>query len=353
MGELDRPLLAALTGDAEIEALLSDRAMLRAMLEFEGALAEAEAEAGLIGHEAAEDIADAILAFTPDWANLAQGMARDGVVVPALVRQLRGAVGDPYGGSVHRGATSQDVIDSALMLQLGRIWPILDARLEVLDRGFERLIEEFGEQRAMAHTRMQAALPIAAADKIAAWRTPLARLRPQLAQGAKAMLVVQVGGPVGDRSSFDGHGDAVAAGVAARLGLADGDCWHTQRDRLVGFATQLSLISGVLGKLGADVVLLAQSEVAEIRLATGGGSSAMPHKTNPVAAEVLQALARHSAGLIGTLNNALLHEGERSGAAWTLEWLVLPQIVMAAGAGMRLAHELVSGISFADAGRGT
>jgi 3-carboxy-cis,cis-muconate cycloisomerase len=150
----------------------------------------------------------------------------------------------------------------------------------------------------------------------------------------------------GDRASFEGKGDAVALGLAQRLDLGIAEPWHSARDPIVAFGSLLSLVSGSLGKFGADVALLAQNEIGAITVAGGGGSSAMAHKSNPVNAEVLVALARHNAGLVGTLHQALVHENERSGAAWTLEWLTLPQILVTTGASLRLALMLAGQISF-------
>jgi 3-carboxy-cis,cis-muconate cycloisomerase len=143
-----------------------------------------------------------------------------------------------------------------------------------------------------------------------------------------------------------GHGDAVADAMAEILGLGYGPSWHSQRDRIGEFAALLSLISGTLGKIGQDVALMVQNEVGEVRLASGGGSSAMPHKSNPVQAELLVTLARYNAGLLGTLHQALVHENERSGSAWTLEWIILPQMVVATAAGLNKARALVTGMSF-------
>jgi 3-carboxy-cis,cis-muconate cycloisomerase len=160
------------------------------------------------------------------------------------------------------------------------------------------------------------------------------------------LLVVQLGGPVGDRKTFAGKGERIARHIARRLDLGLAEPWHVARDPLVAFGSLLSLIAGSLGKFGADVTLLAQSEIGAITLAGGGGSSAMPHKSNPVKAEVLVSLARHIAGLAGTLHQAMVHENERSGAAWTLEWLTLPQCAINAAASLRLANALAGDISF-------
>ena len=148
------------------------------------------------------------------------------------------------------------------------------------------------------------------------------------------------------RSSFGSKGDLVAKFLAQKLDLGLAPSWHSGRDPIVAFGSLLSLISGSLGKIGADVALLAQNEVGAITLAGGGGSSAMAHKSNPVKAEVLVSLARFNAGLAGALHQALVHENERSGAAWTLEWLVLPQMLAATGAGLRLAREMLGQMEF-------
>ncbi|RYE87641.1 MAG: 3-carboxy-cis,cis-muconate cycloisomerase [Hyphomicrobiales bacterium] len=334
-------LISALAGDAEIEALLADAAQLRALLAVEGALAEASADAGWIAPEAAAAIVAAAWAFEPDWDGLRAGMARDGVVVPALVAQLRATIAAPHGEALHKGATSQDIVDTALMLQLAEVIGVLEGRFTALLAALDALAETAGDRPLLAHTRMQAALPTSWAAKFSSWREPLQRLGRSLTASRRSLLVVQLGGPVGDRGSFGGHGDEIAAGMARRLDLGLASPWQATRDPIVAFGSLLALVSGTLGKLGADVALLAQTEIGAVTLAGGGGSSAMAHKSNPVAAEVLVALARHNAGLAGTLQQAMVHEYERSGAAWTLEWLTLPRMLVATGASLRLGLQLV------------
>ena len=337
-------LLSTLAGDAEIEALLSDAAQLNAMVEFERALAEASAEAGLISEDAATAIDAAIAGFTPDWTGLEAGMAQDGVVVPALVKQLKALLPEPHRAALHQGATSQDVIDTALMLQLARVFDTYEARLSALLETLGALATEHGEKSLMAHTRMQVALPTTWGAKLASWSEPLKRHLRALVSMRRSLLVIQLGGPVGDRASFGPHGDAIAAGMARRLDLGLATPWQTTRDPIIALGSLLAQMSGSLGKLGMDVTLLAQNEIGAVRLAGGGGSSAMAHKSNPVNAEVLVALARYNAGLSGTLNQALVHENERSGAAWTLEWLTLPPMLEATGASLRLAGILLEQI---------
>jgi 3-carboxy-cis,cis-muconate cycloisomerase len=340
------PVLQALVGDEEVGAFFSNEAELSAMLRVEAALAEAEAKAGLIGEEAARRIAEVCESFQADWTKLAEGLARDGVIVPDFVKQLRATVGEPHGQSVHLGATSQDIIDTALVLRLKSVIEVLGHRLDTLIQSLDGLKRQDGSARLMAHTRMQQALPFTAADKIDTWIQPLERHREALQALAPRLLVLQLGGPIGTRGELKGHGDAVADAMAEILGLGPAPSWHSQRDRIGEFGAFLSLLTGTLGKIGQDIALMAQNEVGEVRLASGGGSSAMPHKSNPVPAEVLVTLARFNAGMLGTLHQALVHENERSGAAWTLEWMVLPQMVVSSAAALSRAQGLIASMSF-------
>ncbi|MDR3514178.1 MAG: 3-carboxy-cis,cis-muconate cycloisomerase [Azospirillaceae bacterium] len=340
-------LLGALVGDCEIEALFSDEADLAAMLRTEAALAAAEAEAGLVSVEAAARIAAVCAVFRPDRDDLAQGVARDGVVIPALIAQLRAAVGVPHADAVHRGATSQDIIDTSLILRLKPALDLLERRLDAIGTALATLGIAEGARPLLAHTRMQAALPFTVADKIATWAAPLMRHKARLAEIRPRLLVVQLGGPVGTRAELAGQGDAVTRALAGRLDLGAAPPWHSQRDAIVECGGWFALVSGTFGKIGQDIALLAQSEVGAVRIAGAGASSAMAHKRNPVAAEILVALARFNAGLSGTLQQALVHENERSGAAWTLEWMVLPPMAVTAGASLRMASRLLKELSFA------
>lgn len=341
------PLLQALMGDTKTAALFTREAELAAMLRVEAALAAAQAEARLIPAAAAEAVAAACTDFRPDWDDLTTGLLQDGVMVPALVRALRATVAPEWAACLHRGATSQDIVDSALLLRLRPALGLLETRLAVLLQGLDDLDRSQGGRALMAHTRMQAALPFAVADKLAAWTHPLRRHRERLQELRPRLLVVQLGGPVGTRAELGPQAEAVVAGVARRLGLEAGVPWHSARDGIGELAAWLSLVAGSLGKIGQDVALLAQSEVAAVRVAGGGGSSAMPHKSNPVAAELLVAAARYNAGSLGTLHQALVHENERSGAAWTLEWMVLPQMLTSVAGALTRAAALVAALEFA------
>ncbi len=338
-----RPLIDVMLSDEAVEALLSDQSQVAAMLRVEVALAQAEAVAGLTAEAAAARIEAVLADFTPDWDDLAEGIARDGVVVPRLVAQLRRAVGSEHGEALHKGATSQDIVDTALMLQLGLVLELFDERLGGLLGQITALAEADGAKPLLAHTRMQAAMPFTVARKLRTWVEPLEQHRREMAD-SRGLLAIQLGGPIGDRSSFAGKGDEIAAQMARALGLANAPCWHSSRSRIATLGGLVAQITGTLGKIGADVALSAQSEAGAITLEGGGTSSSMPHKSNPVGAEHLVALAHHNAVLIGGLHHAIVHENERSGSAWTLEWLTLPQMLRNTGGALRIADALLRSI---------
>ncbi|WP_072373956.1 3-carboxy-cis,cis-muconate cycloisomerase [Rhizobium tibeticum] len=336
----DHPFLCGLLGDDETAAYFSAEADIRAMLAFEAALAKAEAVHGLILPDAARRIGVVCATFEPDLSQLRAATACDGVVVADLVKQLRKAVGSPFSDCVHLAATSQDVIDTSLMVRLKAVAFLLSNRLSNIAQAFDDLDARFGKARLMGRTRMQAAIAITVSDRLRAWRAPLEGYRDRLTE---QRFLVQFGGAAGTLDKLQDKALAIRAALAQELGLSDEPQWQSQRGLIADLASLLSLISGSLGKFGQDIALLAQAG-DEIELAGGGGSSAMSHKQNPVAAETLVALARFNATQLSGIHQSLVHEQERSGAAWTLEWLILPQMVMATAASLRLAFELTGNI---------
>jgi 3-carboxy-cis,cis-muconate cycloisomerase len=257
-------------------------------------------------------------------------------VVPDLVRQLRKAIGGNAAEKVHFGATSQDVIDTSLMLRLTSVCRLLRSRLDDLRSAFEEINRQWGSEALMAQTRMQTAIAIKVSDRVAAWSAPLASYQDRLERMDVVSFPVQFGGAAGTLEKLGDKAGAVRAALAEHLGLADHPQWQSQRTTIADLAHILSLISGSLGKFGQDIALLAQAG-NEIELSGGGSSSAMPHKQNPVAAEALVALARFNAVQLAGIHQSMVHEQERSGAAWTLEWMILPQMSLACGSSTRLA----------------
>ena len=336
-------MLLPLLVDAELDAVMGDVACAAAMVRVERALASVQGRLGVIDGADAERIAAALDGFTPDLDRLRQGTAEAGVPVPALVAQLRKAVGGDAGDRVHWGATSQDILDTAAVLQLRDALWIVEARLDAAIDGLAALAAKHRDTPLMARTRYQQAIPTVFGLKAAGWLAPLLRHRQRLAELRPRLLVVQFGGAAGNLAALGERGVAVMEGLALELDLGCPPMpWHSQRDGFAELGGWLALLTGSLGKLGQDVLLLAQNEVGEVREAEGGGSSTMPQKSNPVRAEALVTLARANAGRLADLHQAMLHAHERDGAAWVLEWAVLPAMVTAAGSALAHAARLAT-----------
>lgn len=339
----DHPFLSGLIGDEEAAPWFSAESDIAAMLQFESALAKAQAAENIIESASSEAIEKVCQAFSPDMSALESAVALDGVVIPELIRQLREIVPQEHRASLHLGATSQDVIDTSLMIRLKPVMARLETGLTDIIGELGQLETTFGNNSLMGHTRMQAAIPITVGDRIESWRTPLLRHRKRLDILKLEFPIIQFGGAAGTLEKLGDQGPAVRKRMAALLGLHDTPQWHSQRDIIVEFANFLSLISGSLGKIGQDIALLAQGST-ELKLSGGGKSSAMPHKQNPVLAELLVALARYNATQVSGMHHALVHEQERSGAAWTLEWMILPSMVATTTTALRSADSLLGSI---------
>jgi 3-carboxy-cis,cis-muconate cycloisomerase len=337
--------LGPLLIDDETAGLIGTEADLAAMLAFEVALARSEAEHGLISRAAADRIAEAGADFAPDREALASGALKDGVVTVSLVKQLRDHIGAPESESLHFGATSQDVIDTAMALKLKPVLDLFELRLTAVSALIGNLIDTFGETPLMGRTRMQAAIPIVASDRLAVWKGLVDRAIAELADIRRKVLIVTLAGAAGSSEKFGDRIGAVRTTLAGHLGLqVAAYVPHAARDRIVDLGNWLAKVTGGLGKIGQDVALMAQNEIGEIALGGGGGSSAMPHKQNPVRAEVLVSLARFNAVQLSGLHQSLVHEQERSGAAWTLEWLILPSMLNATGKALIHAAALLGAI---------
>ncbi|MGF1503189.1 MAG: lyase family protein [Paracoccaceae bacterium] len=333
-------LEGALFADAEIAAIFADEARIVRMLAVEAALARAQACRGLIPAEAVASIARAA-STPPRPEDLAEGTVAAGVPVPALVAKARAAAG-PAGAWLHRGATSQDILDTALTLGLRHALGRLLARLDALVRALVAVAVRDAETPMAGRTRTQIATPTTFGLRVSAWLGPLLRHRQRLAELAPRVLVVQLGGASGNQSALGPEAPELAADLARELGLfAPPKPWCSERDGLAETGAWCSLVAGACGKIGADLALAARSEIAEIRAGTGGGSSTMPQKANPVLAETLVTLARKTAGDLGTLHLALVHAEERDTTAWALEWLILPGMLAATGAALSHATALV------------
>lgn len=336
----------SLFGDDALAALFSEEALLERFGAFEMALTRALGAHGLVDAGMADTAIAAMQSFEPDVNAIRRAMQTDGVPVPAYVRQLKAAAGDGA-GAIHVAATSQDLIDTATAMALRDAGSLLAGRVEAVLSAIGALDARFGGDALTGRTRMQAALPISVGDRLSAWSKPVSGSLDRLERLCNDVAQLQFGGPVGLGPDALGEaGPAVAGAMAADLGLRlPARPWHTDRSAFVAFGNWLSMVTGAVGKIGQDVALMAQQGIDEIELSSGGTSSAMPHKHNPVVAEKLVTLARYNAVQIGGLHQAMVHEQERSGSAWMLEWMILPPMVEATGRALTDADELLRSVT--------
>ena len=323
--------------DPQVVPLLDDEAYFRALLQVEVGLARVQARLGIIPTGAAAAIATAAASLKLDAPALAAGVLRDGIPMLALVKQLRAASPEAMAQYVHWGVTSQDVMDTATVLCATRVLTHLERGLAAL---FQRLAELAGVHRTSvmaARTHGQQALPTTFGLKLALWASPLLRQQERLRQLLPRFAVVQLGGAAGTLAALGARAPEVVTGLARELSLAAPELpWHAQRDRIVELGAWLGLLTGSLGKIAQDVILLCQSELAELAEAVPGqrgGSSSMPQKNNPMRSEQILAAARMSGAQLAALQQALVQEHERGTHGWQVEWLCLsPLLVLAAGA---------------------
>jgi 3-carboxy-cis,cis-muconate cycloisomerase len=328
-------------------AALTDEAWLRTLLEVEAALARAAARVGLVPTTAADAVTAACAepgGF--DLATVVAEAADAGNPVPPLVRVLQGAVGPRDSAAVHVGATSQDVLDTALLLLARRALGAIDADLAAAAEIAAALATAHRDDVVMGRTLMQQALPTTFGLKAAGWLAGLDGARVRLAE-VRAGLPVQYGGAVGTLAASGGSGLALRTTLAEELGLADSPvAWHTVRLPVADLAGVLGAVAGVVATVAVDVVLLAQSEVAEAAEVseTRGGSSAMPHKQNPVAAISARACAARAPGLVATLLSAMEQEHERAAGAWHSEWPALTDLLRTVGSAAAWLVESLAGL---------
>jgi 3-carboxy-cis,cis-muconate cycloisomerase len=313
-------------------AATSDDAWLQAMLDAEAALARALAEARLISDAEAEAITAACRADRFDAAAIAQAATASGNPVVPLKAALTDLVEGPAAGHVHRGATSQDILDTATMLVAARALEPLLEDLAAAASAAAALARRHRDTPMAGRTLLQQAVPVTFGLKAAGWLAGLENARRWLVEVRVERLAAQLGGAAGTLASLGDAGPQVLAAYATALGLAEPALpWHTLRGRIGELASALAVVSGAVAKAAQDIVLLAQTEVAEVREGEAGGSSTMPHKHNPVAAICALGCARQAPGLAATLLGAMAHEHERAAGAWHAEWRPMSELLRSTG----------------------
>lgn len=339
----DSALYGALFSTPDVGRLFTDNAEVRAMLLVEGALAKCQGELGLIPIESALAIHRASLEVQIDPSALAVATAQNGVPIPEFVAAFRKAMQAPeHSQYVHWGATSQDIIDTALILRLRQALNIIEEQILSTLQAMAKFAAQNAETPITGRTYGQAATVTSLGAIAASWGQPLLRHLTRLGELRTRLLCVSLSGAVGTSSVLGPQAPALRAALAKALNLGDpGGSWHSTRDTVAELAGWTTLVTGSLGKLGADLILFTQSGIAELTIASGG-SSTMPQKQNPVGPSVLVALAQHTAALNTSMQLSIQHTQQRDGSAWFAEWLALPQMIMATARATSLAAETAS-----------
>jgi 3-carboxy-cis,cis-muconate cycloisomerase len=332
--------------DPELTPLFSDDTLIAAMLQFEAALARVEARMNVIPPEAASAIEAAAGALTVDRERIRAGMRRDGVPTIALIAQLREAIDPRYRAYAHHGATTQDVIDTALVLIIRQALDVLNERISRIMGVLARLADAHRTTIMVGRTHSQHAQPITFGFKAAGWLAPFVRHRQRWQELRARVLVLQLGGAVGTTAALGDEGIAIHQALAAELELHPARiAWFTARDGFAEVGAWLSLVSGSAAKIAQDVILMAQSEIGEVRESMdGGGSSVLAHKHNPIVSETIIAAARANTGHLAALHNALIQEHERAAGGWQIEWLTLPPMFTLTGAALLNLLAVLEGI---------
>jgi 3-carboxy-cis,cis-muconate cycloisomerase len=331
----------------EASKLFTDSAEVRAMLIVEGALAKAQGALGIIPELSAKAIHRATLEITLDPGGLADPAAMNGVPVPGLVASFRTEMQAPeHAQYLHWGATSQDITDTGLMLRLRQLLALVEGGLKETLAALAKLAEDHADLPMAGRTYGQYATPVSFGSVVAEWGNPLLDLLAELDALRASSLLISLSGAAGTGSVWGDKTPALRAALAEGLGLGDpGRTWHSDRGPVLRIASWLTRVAGALGKMGEDLILMAQSGVGEVRLGKAGGSSTMPQKQNPVQPSVLVAVARQAVGLNATLQGAGMARQERDGAAWFTEWMVVPQLCLAVAASVQTARVLAPGLA--------
>jgi 3-carboxy-cis,cis-muconate cycloisomerase len=342
-------LLAPLFTSPQVEAELTDHALLQAMLDVEAALARAGAEVGVVPAAAADAIAAACRADGFDIAYIGAAAEASGNPVVPLVQALRAAVGEPTAQWVHFGATSQDVIDTALMLLVVRAGEPLLQRIRAAADACAELADRHRDTVTVARTLGQQAVPTTFGLKATTWLSGLDAAGRRLHDVLHQRAAVQLGGAAGTLAGYGTTGPAVMSALARELGLCDpGLPWHSDRQRMLEISDAVAAIGPAAAKIATDVVWMASSEVGELREGGGevrGGSSAMPNKENPVHSVLIRAGALQMPGLVATMHQAAVHENERAAGAWHAEWEPLRSLMSSAGGAADRASRLLADLS--------
>ncbi len=331
----------------ETARLFSDTAEVRAMLLVEGALAKVQGAQGIVPDLSAQAIHRATMELQIDPGALSDPTGENGVSVPGLLAAFREAMNAPeHAQYLHWGATSQDIIDTGLMLRLRQALGHCEAHLNSILNALADLAEVHADQPMAARTYGQHATPTSFGAVAAEWGWPLLDLSAEIDVLRRTSLWVSLSGAAGTASAMGPEARQTRADLAAALGLEDpGRSWHTDRGPVLRLASWMGRICIALAKLGEDLTALTQTGIDEVSLGSAGASSTMPQKQNPVAPSALVALSAQVQGQLSVLQANSAHRYQRDGAAWFTEWTALPQVALGAAAALEIATKLVPNLS--------
>jgi 3-carboxy-cis,cis-muconate cycloisomerase len=345
-------LIDSLATTPELAEIFSDTSIVQAMLDFETALARAEARVGIIPQSAAETITRVAQAEAFDAGQLAERSLRAGTMSIPLVKALTDRVRsvDPESAKfVHWGATSQDVADTAMVLLLRRAATLLTADNTRILAALRRASDQHSATVMLGRTLLQPAPPITLGLKIAGWFGALRRGWTRLNAALQETMIVELGGASGTLAALGEHGIAVRAALAADLQLQNADApWHTHRDRLAGVICACGIYTGSLAKMARDISLLMQGEVGEVAepdTEGRGGSSTMPHKRNPTGCSLTLAAANRVPGLVASFLFGMAQEHERGAGGWQAEWATIARVIEDTGLALASMTEVSEGLS--------
>ena len=333
---------------ARVDALFAETATISRYLQVEVALAQTEATLGIIPERAAQAIAASATVENIDRERYRQDFATVGFPIVGLVRQLTELVPDGLGEFTHWGATTQDIMDTGMVLSLKEVVAWTEQALDTIVGNLARIADEHSNTLMIGRSQMQHAVPITFGYKAAGWLVALSRHQQRLKELRPRLLQVQFGGAVGTLAALHPEGPAVRQGLAERLDLGEPTvCWHTHRDSLCEVITYFGLLTATLAKIATDIMLMTQTEVAEVHEPTTkdrGVSSAMPHKRNPILSQQIIVAARLTRAQVASMLEAMVQDHERGSATWQMEWTIIPVTAAHALSALERTLELVAGL---------
>ncbi len=345
---IDSAFFRDLFGSAAMRAVFDDQNLLQKWLDFEAALARAEAQLGLIPEAAAAEIAEQARAEFMDTTAIKAGIDETVHPLVPVIWQLTDRCRGEAGRYVHWGATTQDVMDTALVLQIKEAWPLVDDALNQVTSTCRQLAQTYRDTPMAGRTHGQQALPTTFGFKVAVWLAELQRHQARLTDCRERVLVAQFGGAVGTLAGVAEYGFAIRERLCAELGLGVPTItWHTARDNFAEIATTLAMICATLGKIAHEIIDLQKTEFSEVEepFALGKvGSSTMPHKRNPMLCESILTLARLTRTQATTAIDAMLHEHERDWSSFQMEWSYIPELWITTHRALELTQRVLAGL---------